>query len=58
MPLKQFCCSICGRCAPKKLLEHSQFTNRLAWLRRHRAKYHPKAFKKSVKKAVKTRKGG
>lgn len=56
MPLRQFRCSICGKNAPKKLLEHSQFSNRMAWLRRHRKAKHPEAFRKSTKKGAATRK--
>ena len=56
MPLTKFTCSICGKGAPKKLLEHGKFQERMDWLRRHRAKYHPVAHGKSVKKTVKTKK--
>lgn len=56
MPLRQFCCSICGRCAPRKYLRHGQFANRMRWLRRHYKRYHPAKFRKSIKKAVHTRK--
>ena len=56
MPLKSFKCSICGASAPKTYLGHGEFQNRMKWLRRHREKYHPTAFKKSIKKGVKTRK--
>jgi len=34
------------------------FKDRMARLRRHRKKDHPKAFKKSIRKGVKTRKRG
>ena len=44
-------CSICG-----KAIRGEDFKDIMAKLRRHRKKYHPKAFKKSVKKGVKTRK--
>ena len=56
MPLKSFKCSICGAAARKELLAEGMFEKRMAWLRRHRAKQHPAAHKKSVKKAVRTRK--
>jgi len=58
MPLKSFKCSICGARCPKKYLAHGQLKKRMSWLRRHRKRKHPKAFKKSVKKAVRTRKRG
>jgi len=45
MPLKQFCCSVCGRCAPRKYLAHGQFGNRMGWLRRHYKRYHPRKFR-------------
>jgi len=56
MPLKSFRCSICGASAPRKYLAHSQFEKRMAWLRRHRKARHPSAHRKSVRKAVRTRK--
>jgi len=56
MPLKQYCCKICGACAPKEYLAHGKSKERIAWLRRHRQKYHPTAFKRSIKKGVKARK--
>ena len=46
MPLKTFGCSICGRQAPKDLREHGFFEERMAWLRKHRKKYHPNIFAK------------
>jgi len=45
MPLKSFCCSVCGRCAPRKYLAHGQFGNRMRWLRRHYKRHHPKKFR-------------
>ena len=56
MPLTSFKCSICGKSAPKRLLEDSKFKARMAWLRRHRKAKHPKAFRKSVRKAARARK--
>ena len=44
-PLKQFCCSICGKCAPRKLLPHGKFEERMDWLRKHYKSAHPQAFK-------------
>jgi len=55
MPYKTFGCSICGKQAPKSLREHGTFEERQDWLRDHRKKYHPKAFKESVRKGLKTR---
>ena len=55
MPLKKFECGICGAKAPKRLLEHSKFKDRMAWLRRHRKAKHPGAFRKSTRKSVKAR---
>lgn len=55
MPLRSFTCGRCGAKCPKKYLEHGQFAKRMSWLRRHRRKYHPEAHKKSIRKAVKTR---
>lgn len=40
-PLRQFCCSICGACAPKKYLPHGKFEERISWLRRHYKTRHP-----------------
>lgn len=56
MPLKSFVCSICGAQAPKKLREHGKFSERMKWLRDHRAKKHPMAHKRSVVKSRKARK--
>jgi len=56
MPLESFGCRICGKQAPQRLREDGMFEERMAWLRRHRKKKHPAAFRKSVKKGVKTRK--
>lgn len=55
-PLKSFRCSICGASSPRPYLAEGQFQKRMVWLRRHRKRMHPKAFRKSVKKAVKARK--
>lgn len=44
-------CSICG-----KAIRGENFQDWMAKLRRHRKKYHPAAFKRSVKKGVKARK--
>jgi len=55
MPISKFTCRLCGARAPKKYLKHSQFPQRMAWLRRHRKAKHPKAHKKSIRKAVRTR---
>lgn len=58
MPLKSFCCRLCGACAPKKYLKDGQFTKRMSWLWSHRKRKHPRAHKKSVKKSVATRSSG
>lgn len=55
MPYKTFGCSICGKQAPLRLREHGTMSERMKWLREHRKKEHPAAFKASVKKAVSTR---
>lgn len=55
MPLKSFKCRICGKKCPQRYLAHSKFSERMNWLRRHRKRYHPKAHRKSIKKAVRTR---
>ncbi len=44
-PLSRFCCSQCGRCAPRALLAHGQFENRMSWLRHHYKNYHQSAFR-------------
>jgi hypothetical protein len=44
----------CGIC--RKPIKVEDFKDALAKLRRHRKKYHPKAFRKSIKKGVATRK--
>lgn len=36
-----FCCSICGACAPKKLLGSGLFLSRICWLREHYKVTHP-----------------
>jgi len=61
MPLTKFCCSICGKCAPKKYLQHSKLGERMDWLRKHYKQKHPRAFagwygKSKAKKQTKTRK--
>lgn len=38
---KQFCCSICGACAPDELLAEGRFFDRMAWLRDHYKTTHP-----------------
>jgi len=58
MPLKSYDCSICGAKCPKEYLAHSKSKERMRWLRRHRQKYHPEAFKRSIKKGVRKRKKG
>jgi hypothetical protein len=55
MPLKQFKCQLCGRFCPSKYLADSKFKERMAWLRRHRQEEHPKEFRRSIRKAVFTR---
>lgn len=44
-------CKIC-----KKSIRAKDFEDGMAKLRRHRKKYHPQAFRKSVKKGIATRK--
>ena len=56
MPLKSFNCSVCGARCPKKYLAHGQFEKRIAWLRRHRKRKHPKLHKKSTAKMLRTKK--
>lgn len=46
-------CSICGKASPSYA---KTFDKQMAWLRRHRKEKHPKAHKKSVRKAQKTKK--
>jgi len=45
-------CSICGQTSPETA---KNFEERMAWLRSHRKEKHPEAFRKSVKKAIKTK---
>jgi len=52
---KTFGCKICGQQAPKKLREHGTFAERMKWLRDHRKAKHPKAFRASIKKGLRTR---
>jgi hypothetical protein len=51
--VKRVHCSLCGRISPKTA---ETFDKRIAWLRRHRKRKHPKAHKKSVKKTIRTKK--
>lgn len=46
-------CRICG-----KAIHAESFEDGMAKLRRHRKKYHPTAFRKSVKKGIASRKRG
>jgi len=52
MPYKTWGCSICGKQAPKGLRRHGKSKERWSWLRRHRAKYHPEAFREWYGKEV------
>ena len=52
MPYKTLKCSKCGKSAPTELREHGKFPERMAWVRGHYKKAHPKTFKESVKKGV------
>lgn len=49
-------CSICKKRIRKTDPSKYAFKMRMKRLREHRKKYHPSAFKKSIKKGVKTRK--
>jgi len=40
-PLRQFRCSVCGAYAPKKVLPHGKFEERMRWLRSHYKRSHP-----------------
>lgn len=51
MPDKTVHCSICG-----KAVSGYDFPERMAKLRRHRKKYHPKAFRESIRKGIASRK--
>ena len=54
MPLKKnIKCSKCGKRI--RGTKDVGFKERMAKLRRHRKKYHPKAHRKSIKKALKTK---
>ncbi len=55
MPYKTWGCSICGAQAPEKLRRHGTFAKRMKWLREHREEKHPKAFRASINKGLKTR---
>lgn len=50
MPTMTIHCKLCG-----KGISGYDFAERMAKLRRHRAKYHPAAFWKSVNKSVSSR---
>jgi len=43
-------CSICGARSPRL-----GFGKRMAWLRRHRKRRHPTAFRASIRKGIRTR---
>lgn len=45
-------CSICGQISPENA---TNFEKRMAWLRQHRKEMHPTAFRKSLKKAIRTK---
>jgi len=51
--VKRVHCSKCGKISPTSA---TTFPLRMAWLRRHRKRKHPKAHKKSVRKTMKTKK--
>ena len=54
MPLKKnIKCSICGKRI--RGTKDVEFKERMAKLRRHRKRSHPKAHKKSIRKALKTK---
>ena len=55
---KSFKCSKCGKSAPTELREHGEFSERMAWIREHYKKAHPRTFRKSVKEGALKRKGG
>jgi hypothetical protein len=38
---KQFCCRLCGACAPPELLKEGRFFDRMDWLRQHYKEKHP-----------------
>ncbi len=46
-------CSKYGKIGPE---DAKNFQERMAWLRRHRKESHPEAFRKSVRKAIETKK--
>jgi len=50
MPKKTVHCRLCG-----KAISGYDFPERMTKLRRHRKRSHPKAHRKSIKKAVRTR---
>jgi hypothetical protein len=50
-------CSKCGKSAPTELRKHGKFPERMAWVRKHYKKAHPREFKKSIKKGVASRRG-
>ena len=45
-------CSICG-----KRIHVKNFADQMKKLREHRRKFHPKAFRESIKKGIRTRRG-
>jgi len=45
MPLQSYSCSVCGAKAPKELLKHGKYSERIQWLRRHYKRRHPQKFK-------------
>ena len=45
-PLAHFRCSVCGQNAPKSVLPHGKFEERMMWLRSHYARKHPGVFGK------------
>lgn len=51
--VKRVHCSKCGRISPSTA---KTFDKRMTWLRQHRKHSHPTAHKKSVKKAIRTKK--
>lgn len=48
-PIKQFCCRLCGDCAPANLLQEGRFLDRISWLRKHYTEQHPGKWGKAVK---------
>lgn len=56
MPLSQFKCSVCGKNAPRKVLEHGSYKERMDWLRKHYKENHPRKWAEWNKKVAKTKK--